>query len=279
MGAWPGAGAAVVDAASGAAPYAAYRGPAVPLAGAGLVPDAAAPEAWLLGLLAAPPGGVVPGEAKLRVLGPVELVGAAGPVEAEWRATLVEVAARRALGPAQGAYAAADAIGRLRAWLGDGPDGRPVNLGCDWEDFQALRARGLGEEGQAGDAALARALSLVRGAPFAEVGYPWADPLRARMTGAVVDVAHELTLRRLRAGDHRGAEAAAHRGLVAEPDAELLLRDLVLLHADAGESPQLQRTVARLETKAARTGIALEPESAALIDELRSPAIDPLSRR
>jgi hypothetical protein len=196
-----------------------------------------------------------------------------------WRAGLVEVAARRELGPAQGAYASADAIGRLREWLGAGPGGRPVNLRCDWDDFQALRARGLANSGRNGDTALARALALVRGAPFAEAAYPWAEALRSGMTAAVVDVAHELTLRRLCARDHRGAEAAVRRGLVAEPDAELLLRDLVLVHADAGDGPQLQRTVARLETKAARTGVPPEPETAALLDELRSPEIDPLSRR
>jgi hypothetical protein len=236
-------------------------------------------DPWILALLASPPGGAEPGEAQVRVLGPVELVGARGPVDAAWRAGLVEVAARRELGPAQGAYVSADAIGRLREWLGDGPGGRPVNLRCDWDDFQALRSRGLADVGSAGDSALARALALVRGAPFAETAYPWAEPLRARMTAAVVDVAHELTLRRLRARDHRGAEAAARRGLVAEPDAELLLRDLVLLYADAGDGPQLQRTVARLETKAARTGVPSEPETVALLDELRSPVIDPLARR
>ncbi len=236
-------------------------------------------DPWILALLGTPPAGVEPGEAQVRVLGPVELVGAMGPVEAAWRAGLLEVAARRELGPAQGAYVSADAIGRLREWLGDGPGGRPVNLRCDWDDFQALRARGLADPGANGDVALARALALVRGAPFAEAAYPWAEPLRAGMTDAVVDVAHELTLRRLRARDHQGAEAAARRGLVAEPDAELLLRDLVLVHADSGDGPQLQRTVARLETKAARTGLPPEPETAALLDELRSAEIDPLSRR
>ncbi|RAG80914.1 hypothetical protein DN069_35580 [Streptacidiphilus pinicola] len=253
-------------------------------AGSGLEPARVASalppgDPWILALLGTPPAGAQPGQAQLRVLGPVELVGAKGPVEPAWRAGLVEVAARRELGPAQGAYVSADAIGRLREWLGDGPGGRPVNLRCDWEDFQALRARGLTDVGPNGDTALARALALVRGAPFAEAAYPWAEPLRAGMTAAVVDVAHELTLRRLRARDHRGAEAAAYRGLVAEPDAELLLRDLVLLYADAADSPQLQRTVARLETKAARTGLPPEPETAALLDELRSPVIDPLSRR
>ncbi len=249
--------------------------PRVSVQAASLVPT----DPWILTLLGAPPAGAEPGEAQLRVLGPVELVGAMGPVEAAWRAGLLEVAARRELGPAQGAYAPADAIGRLREWLGDGPGGRPVNLRCDWDDFQALRARGLADAGTNGDIALARALALVRGAPFAEAVYPWAEPLRSGMTDAVVDVAHELTLRRLRVRDHQGADAAARRGLVAEPDAELLLRDLVLVHADSGDGPQLQRTVARLETKAARTGVPPEPETAALLDELRSAEIDPLSRR
>ncbi|MEZ0067158.1 nucleoid-associated protein YgaU [Streptacidiphilus sp. MAP12-20] len=236
-------------------------------------------DPWILALLATPPGSATPANPQLRIIGPVELVGAAGPVEPERRAALIEAAARRALGPAQGAYVSADAIGRLREWLGDGPEGRPVNLRCDWDDFQALCARGLSDNGASGDTALARALALVRGAPFAEAAYPWAEALRRGITTAVVDVAHELTLRRLRARDHRGGEGAAVRGLVADPDAELLLRDLICLYADSGSGQQLQRTVARLESKAARTGFPLEPESAALLDELRAPADHLLPRR
>ncbi|MBF9066597.1 LysM peptidoglycan-binding domain-containing protein [Streptacidiphilus fuscans] len=227
-------------------------------------------DPWILALLATPPTPASPAHPQLRLLGPVELVGAAGPVEPERRGVLTEAAARRSVGPAQGAYVSADAIGRLREWLGDGPDGHPVTLRCDWDDFQALSERGLRDSGPAADTALARALALVRGAPFADVAYTWAEPLRRRMAAAVVDVAHELTLRRLHAGDHRGGEAAAARGLSADPDAELLLRDLLCLHADAGATDGLRATVARLEAKALRTGQPLEPESAALLSELRS---------
>ncbi|MEY9936512.1 LysM peptidoglycan-binding domain-containing protein [Streptacidiphilus sp. MAP5-3] len=227
-------------------------------------------DPWILALLATPPTSATPAHPQLRLLGPVELVGAAGPVEPERRAVLIEAAARRSVGPAQGAYVSADAIGRLREWLGDGPHGRPVTLRCDWDDFQALSERGLRDTGPAADTALARALALVRGAPFAEVAYPWAEPQRRRMAAAVVDVAHELTLRRLQARDHRGGEAAAARGLSADPGAELLLRDLLCLHADAGATAELRSTVGRLEAKALRTGQPLEPESAALLAELRS---------
>ena len=104
---------------------------------------------------------------------------------------------------------------------------------------------------------------------------PWPDPVGSALGGdpedpaESVEAAHELTLRRLRAGDHQGAEAAAFAGLTPAPDTELLHRDLLCVYADAGATDQLHKAVNRLERIAARTGRPLEPETDALIAELR----------
>ncbi|MFC1419562.1 LysM peptidoglycan-binding domain-containing protein [Streptacidiphilus cavernicola] len=100
---------------------------------------------------------------------------------------------------------------------------------------------------------------------------PWPDPASVENQDAAesVEAAHELTLRRLRAGDHQGAEAAAFAGLSPAPDTELLHRDLLCVYADAGATEQLHKAVHRLERLAARNGRALEPETDALIAELR----------
>ncbi|MFC1439598.1 LysM peptidoglycan-binding domain-containing protein [Streptacidiphilus sp. N1-10] len=112
---------------------------------------------------------------------------------------------------------------------------------------------------------------------------PWAVRSRSAHPGAVpapydpesddspeaVEAAHELILRRLRAGDHQGAEAAAFAGLQPAPDTELLHRDLLCVYADAGAVEQLNKAVTRLERLPNRTGRPLEPETNALIAELR----------
>ncbi|MEY9836829.1 LysM peptidoglycan-binding domain-containing protein [Streptacidiphilus sp. EB103A] len=112
---------------------------------------------------------------------------------------------------------------------------------------------------------------------------PWAVRSRSAYPSAVpagydpesddspeaVEAAHELILRRLRAGDHQGAEAAAFAGLEPAPDTELLHRDLLCVYADAGAVEQLNKAVTRLERLPKRTGRPLEPETNALIAELR----------
>ncbi|MFC1411737.1 LysM peptidoglycan-binding domain-containing protein [Streptacidiphilus sp. N1-12] len=100
---------------------------------------------------------------------------------------------------------------------------------------------------------------------------PWPDPPSAEVQDAYesVEAAHELTLRRLRAGDHQGAEAAAFAGLTPAPETELLHRDLLCVYADAGAIDQLHKAVTRLERLSARKGRPLEPETDALIAELR----------
>jgi DNA-binding SARP family transcriptional activator/LysM repeat protein len=239
-----------------------------------------------------------PARPSIRVLGPVELLGARGPVDLDRRSRLTEIAAFLALNPGSDqrsldlllhASGESDlrslsaAVGRLRDWLGDGSDGDPYlpldssqgytfsgEVACDWDDFRGLHRRGL-RGGPGSDLALARALSLVRGAPFAETdptGYAWAEPFRQDMVSAIVDTAHELAVRRLARADYRSAEAAVYRGLLVEPGAELLHRDLLTVYAAAGARDQLLKAVSRLNNLATRSGRGLERETADLLREL-----------
>ena len=151
-----------------------------------------------------------------------------------------------------------DALSRLRDWLGSGPDGAPwlaatawrlhPAVSCDWTDFQELYRLGMNAPGPAEDAALRRALDLVRGGPFlgAHHFYPWAEPFRQDMVSAVIDASYELAKRCYTAGDLPGCEAALHRGLAAVPEAEILHRGLIRLYATAGHRDHVAASITRL---------------------------------
>ncbi|WP_043465134.1 bacterial transcriptional activator domain-containing protein, partial [Kitasatospora sp. MBT66] len=178
----------------------------------------------------------------------------------------------------------ADKLTDLAAWLGTASDGRPLlvtgqaegctfapAVTCDWDEFRSLYRRGMRSTSATADAALAHALALVRGAPFAEAppaSYGWAEAERQDMIAAIVDTAHELAARRLQYGDHRSAEAAVFRGLAVAPDVELLHRDLFYAYASAGARDQLLRAVNRLDALSRRTGRELDADTIALLRDL-----------
>jgi len=129
-------------------------------------------------------------------------------------------------------------ISRTRSWLGRTDDGdsylepfaqtngrlrlRP-EVRSDWDDFQALAARGMADP-QDTDA-LAAALELVRGRPFGSLWrreLAWADIDSHRMISGIVDVAYELALRHEAAGRVREARAAVHRAMRTQVGSELL---------------------------------------------------------
>jgi DNA-binding SARP family transcriptional activator len=243
----------------------------------------------------------------VRLLGPVDVLGATGPVEPAARGRLTEIGAYLALNPGsdqralelvlhpgtvqgdpeaaeRAARELASGIDRLRDWLGRDGDGRVFlatdgsgthsfspAVTCDWDDFRSLYRRGMRSTSPAADAALAHALALVRGAPFAEVdqgAYGWAEPFRQDMVAAVLDTAHELAARRLQHGDFRSAEAAAYRGLAVAPDTELLHRDLLYIYASAGAREQLLKAVNRLDSTSRHAARELEPETVSLLRDL-----------
>jgi DNA-binding SARP family transcriptional activator len=177
-------------------------------------------------------------------------------------------------------------ISRARQWLGRSAEGEPYlplvvdggnyqlrpDVSCDWHDFVRFSQLGL-TSGADGDMALAAALDLVRGRPFLGVDpatYTWAEADAQEMISAVVDVSHVLSVARCDAGDYRGAQEAASRGLLAEPCSELLYRDAIRAAGAAGDSDEVERLAVRL-----RHEIALvDPDE--LLDEATAGLLDSL---
>ncbi|MGW4893398.1 BTAD domain-containing putative transcriptional regulator, partial [Kitasatospora sp. NPDC004240] len=264
----------------------------------------------LLAILRSPEAHASRTAPRVRLLGPVDVVGAAGQVENAALPRLTELAAYLALRPGADHAAldhdlhpgaahldphptAADArsplpakLADLAAWFGTSHEGRAFlptddaegytfapTVTCDWDEFRSLYRRGMRSTSATADAALAHALALVRGAPFAEAppaSYGWAEAERQDMIAAIVDTAHELAARRLQYGDHRSAEAAVFRGLAVAPDVELLHRDLFYAYASAGARDQLVRAVNRLDALSRRTGRSLDADTVALLRDLLS---------
>ncbi|MFI9359838.1 LysM peptidoglycan-binding domain-containing protein [Kitasatospora sp. NPDC053057] len=262
----------------------------------------------LLAILRSPEAHTPRNAPRIRLLGPVDVAGTPGAVEPGALPRLTELAVYLALRPGADHHAldhdlhpgaahldphptASDAksplpakLADLAAWFGTSPDGRaylPTEttdgyaftpaVTCDWDEFRSLYRRGMRSTSATADAALAHALALVRGAPFAEAppaSYGWAESERQDMIAAIVDTAHELAARRLQYGDHRSAEAAVFRGLAVAPDVELLHRDLFYAYASAGARDQLLRAVNRLDALSRRTGRDLDSDTVALLRDL-----------
>ncbi|MFF9642155.1 LysM peptidoglycan-binding domain-containing protein [Kitasatospora aureofaciens] len=262
----------------------------------------------LLAILRSPEAHTPRNAPRIRLLGPVDVAGTPGAVEPGALPRLTELAVYLALRPGADHHAldhdlhpgaahldphptASDAksplpakLADLAAWFGTSPDGRaylPTDTSdgyaftpavtCDWDEFRSLYRRGMRSTSATADAALAHALALVRGAPFAEAppaSYGWAESERQDMIAAIVDTAHELAARRLQYGDHRSAEAAVFRGLAVAPDVELLHRDLFYAYASAGARDQLLRAVNRLDALSRRTGRDLDADTVALLRDL-----------
>ncbi|MFE7524187.1 LysM peptidoglycan-binding domain-containing protein [Kitasatospora sp. NPDC057542] len=262
----------------------------------------------LLAILRSPEAHAPRNAPRIRLLGPVDVAGVLGTASPGALPRLTELAVYLALRPGSDHHAldhdlhpgaahldphptAADAksplpakLADLAAWFGTSPEGRaflPTEgtegysfapaVTCDWDEFRSLYRRGMRSTSATADAALAHALALVRGAPFAEAppaSYGWAEAERQDMIAAIVDTAHELAARRLQYGDHRSAEAAVFRGLAVAPDVELLHRDLFYAYASAGARDQLLRAVNRLDALSRRTGRDLDADTVALLRDL-----------
>lgn len=173
------------------------------------------------------------------------------------------------------------ALSKLRKWLGataDGEDYVPrvlkdgyrlhAAVRTDWDLWREYLPEG---PGAADTPALAAALDLVKGKPFAGTNprrYAWAERFRQDMISAIVDVAHELARRALLEGDATLARRAAAAGLQADPGAELLWRDALRAEWLAGDREGLTATADRLSALADELGDDLEPETLDLLDEL-----------
>jgi len=195
----------------------------------------------------------------IRLLGPVELIGARG-VEPRgivggadrsrlpWATELVAfftvhrtasaVDVQTALWPADLPTGLAAQQNRnaltneTRAWLGEGADDEPylpvvgadglrlhAEVRSDWDLWRQL----LGDDVTlTTTATLVSALRLVTGAPLSGLPanhFAWAEPLREEITGAVLDAAHELASRARISGDADAAALAAAVRTLVDPAA------------------------------------------------------------
>jgi DNA-binding SARP family transcriptional activator len=126
-------------------------------------------------------------------------------------------------------------------YLPDAHDGQyrlSPQVGLDWGRFHALVASGEDDTPE-GLEAFRSALELVRGVPLTSPtgrGYEWAVVHRTEMEMVIAEVAERLALRYLDLGNHRQANWAARRGLLASPYDERLYR-VLMRAADAAGNP------------------------------------------
>ncbi|MEU8544561.1 LysM peptidoglycan-binding domain-containing protein [Streptomyces sp. NPDC048717] len=265
-----------------------------------IIPRPSAATSTVLAALATPPA--EPEDPQIQVLGPVTLAGAQGRVDSNRRNHLLEIAAWLVLHPGLGRQDLDNAIwpglrktsgtrntamSRLRSWLGPVPADDPrgaylpavtdgiYRLGpavtSDWDRFKELYQQGMHHDGQDADVALAHALSLVRGRPFADIDpskYCWAEADIQEMISAIVDVAHELADRRRQVRDYRAAAQAVTKGMLVDSQSELLYRDLFTICHEMGDLEGLERAAAQLARINAAEGIDSSPETRGLLRTL-----------
>jgi DNA-binding SARP family transcriptional activator len=197
---------------------------------------------------------------QVKVLGPVEIVGAAEQLLPK-QAELILALALHApvgvsnsglcslLGPDADHPRPADSVRQLitrtRKRLGQAPDGQEYiihlgsgiyvphgDLSLDWATFNNLARRGRAERRRDD---LRAAMALVRGEPFADCYHWWIDiGLIETIRAEIVDTAELLAQLELAAGDPRASAHAARTGLSAETAAEQLWRALMLAEHEAG---------------------------------------------
>ena len=242
---------------------------------------------------------------RILVLGPVELIGATGPVEPNKKARLTEYAAYLALHPGASHSSIDEAIwpnrktesnlntrntatAKLRKWVGKDPAGQDylprhpaagyaftpqVRTDVDtWDELLAAGPLNAPSEN------LEAALKLVRGRPFAGRPtryYAWTETIAHRLISEIVDASYELGRRRLMEGRYRAAEAAVVIGLSIEPAQERLWRIRILAAHESRNPATTKEAIDRMLTIARELECDLEPETEQLLEALRDPTAQP----
>ncbi len=122
---------------------------------------------------------------------------------------------------------------------------------------------------------------LVRGVPLSATAteYAWATNELYALAQEVVDAAHDLAQLCLAAERYDDAIWAAERGLLADPLAEVLVRDLMEAAAATGNTARVHAAMTRLRRQVAEDGDAndaddwLHPETVAMFEELTTDAV------
>lgn len=228
----------------------------------------------------------------LRLLGPVDLVGARGQAPSKARRQCLEYAAWILAHPGARSTQMSDSLlvaettrrsnlSRLRRWLGNDDSGEPYladaydgrlrlcdEITTDWEHLEVLIAAGVA---RATDAALAGALDLVRGAPLADAApgqWLWAEEWRLEMVQTIRDIGAELARRRMAEGDLDGARRAVNRALSACPQDEVLLTTQIRVAYLADDRCETERLVYLLARQARRIGVDLSDETVTVLQEV-----------
>lgn len=233
----------------------------------------------------------VPTHPTLLLLGPVELVGAAGEPPRHARKQCEEYCAWLLSNPGKTATAMSEAMvvaeptrrsnmSRLRTWLGSDPQGQPylpdaysgriqlhADVSSDWERFIMLTAGGVN---RSTIAALRQAMSLVRGAPLANSApwqWQWAEGLRTDMVSAIRDAGVVLAELALEIDEFDLARWALGRGFAAAPDDELLLATLAKVEHYCGNGDDVKRIAMQLTRQARLAGVDLQDHTVTILQE------------
>jgi hypothetical protein len=228
----------------------------------------------------------------LRLLGPIELLGAAGTAPPRAEKQCLEYCCWLLEHPGTTAQAMAAAlvvaegtrrsnVSRLRSWLGadaqgdaylpDAYSGRIVlhpAVSSDWQRLQILTAPGVNKTSNEG---LRAALDLVRGAPLADAApgqWHWAEELRTDMLSVIRAVGLELATRALGEHDIDLARWAASRALVAAPGDELLFAARIRTEHQAGNPVETERLTLQLAAQARSLGVDLDSETVILLQQV-----------
>jgi nucleoid-associated protein YgaU len=228
----------------------------------------------------------------LRLLGPVELDGAAGAPPSRAAKQCLEYCAWILEHPGTTAQAMGAALAvaegtrrsnmsRLRSWLGaddvdqpylpDAYSGRIVlhpAVSSDWQRLQILTGRGVNRTSSSG---LEAALQLVRGAPLADAApgqWHWAEGLRTDMISVIRDIGVELTDRALADSDVELARWAAARALAAAPGDELLIVARIRTEHRAGNDPEVERLTLQLAAHARALEVDLREETVDVLQQM-----------
>ena len=228
----------------------------------------------------------------LQLIGPVELLGAAGDPPPRAGKQCLEYCAWLLEHPGTTAQAMAAALvvaegtrrsnmSRLRGWLGSDALGQAylpdaytgrihlhTAVSSDWEQLRVLTVGGVN---RAGTESLKAALHLVRGAPLADAApgqWHWAEELRTDMISCLRDIGVELTDRALEQGDLDLARWAAARALVAAPGDELLLAARIRTEHRAGNAADTERLTLQLAAQSRALGVDLDPATVTLLQEV-----------
>jgi len=250
------------------------------------------------------PDPVPPAELEVRVLGPVEIVGAektlarAKSIElvvylATHRGSVVDAdRLREALWPGRPPgttlYTTASVARNHLGRASDGeqhlpllPNGERVyrlgnSVGSDYERFAEGVGRAKSEAPAQAIRTLHAALELVRGRPFesASRGYEWAhvEGFITCMENEIAGAAHQLARLCLEAGDADGARWATRQGLRASPGNEQLYRDEMQAADLEGNRAGIEALMNELSHIVEDDSPldALHPETVALYTELTS---------